>query len=361
MVGIYKITNTVSQKVYIGQSKNIFARWKQHADSIANKTGFISQELGDTNLNNFSFSIIEQCCEDELDQREAYWIKYYNAYYEGYNKTKGNVPIEQSSISNETEKKKITASIEDLWNDHLFREKIIFVCNSLPAFQIEKLHKWFGDGFCCVTKQKPWKESYRDDSLIGDNTLLQVPNSDEYNHIYYLQDEPILFPNKTNYSITIREHELSFMLAFVDCHEYCFFNNFSFVPRQNVYEIIDMLDLTSNKVYWYYGDKIKDNQAILNYVKAKGFTAIELHPDSKSAEQKRIIGNIAFIQATPPKYNFIIVNDVRLCGIFQDPFQKELIVNSNNLTAAEQMRWITHAEQSYFHENLLYLSSQQNR
>ena len=30
MIGIYKITNKINQKVYIGQSNNIEARWKDH-------------------------------------------------------------------------------------------------------------------------------------------------------------------------------------------------------------------------------------------------------------------------------------------------------------------------------------------
>lgn len=30
MVGIYKVTNTINDKVYIGQSKNISQRWRVH-------------------------------------------------------------------------------------------------------------------------------------------------------------------------------------------------------------------------------------------------------------------------------------------------------------------------------------------
>ena len=34
MIGIYKITNTKNEKVYIGQSTNIEERWKQHKYSL---------------------------------------------------------------------------------------------------------------------------------------------------------------------------------------------------------------------------------------------------------------------------------------------------------------------------------------
>ena len=43
---------------------------------------FAWNKYGDTN---FLFEIIEECAIDELNERECYWIKYYNAYKEGYN------------------------------------------------------------------------------------------------------------------------------------------------------------------------------------------------------------------------------------------------------------------------------------
>ena len=40
--------------------------------------------------NNFNFSIIEECSEEQLNKREKYWIKYYNSYGKnGYNLTSG--------------------------------------------------------------------------------------------------------------------------------------------------------------------------------------------------------------------------------------------------------------------------------
>lgn len=90
MVGIYKITNTVSQKVYIGQSVNMLSRWRQHMESIMQHTGFTENEPEEEiKLENFTFSIVEQCLPEQLDEREAYWIAYYNSAYLGYNKYRG--------------------------------------------------------------------------------------------------------------------------------------------------------------------------------------------------------------------------------------------------------------------------------
>ena len=40
-------------------------------------------------IENFTFSIIEECAEEELNNREIYWIEYYNSYITGYNMTRG--------------------------------------------------------------------------------------------------------------------------------------------------------------------------------------------------------------------------------------------------------------------------------
>ena len=39
--------------------------------------------------NNFKFMILERCSRDKLNDREVYWIAYYDSYYHGYNQTKG--------------------------------------------------------------------------------------------------------------------------------------------------------------------------------------------------------------------------------------------------------------------------------
>jgi len=36
IIGIYKITNTKNNKVYIGESNNIYKRWKEHIDDLNN-------------------------------------------------------------------------------------------------------------------------------------------------------------------------------------------------------------------------------------------------------------------------------------------------------------------------------------
>ncbi len=92
MIGIYKIINNITKEIYIGQSTNIKIRWAQHKRAFKNNEYphlKIYQAFKKYGLENFSFEVIEQCEKDELNEREQYWIKYYNSYINGYNMTPG--------------------------------------------------------------------------------------------------------------------------------------------------------------------------------------------------------------------------------------------------------------------------------
>lgn len=89
MIGIYKITNQINGKCYIGQSINILQRWKQHRTNAAVRTEALYLAFQKYGIENFSFEILEECSEEELDQKEQYYISYFNSYKNGYNMTQG--------------------------------------------------------------------------------------------------------------------------------------------------------------------------------------------------------------------------------------------------------------------------------
>lgn len=95
MQGIYKITNKINNKVYIGKSTNIEDRWKNGHISKLNKNKHDNDHLqfswNKYGQHNFEFSIIEECTEELLNKREIYWIDYYKSYNPeyGYNMTYG--------------------------------------------------------------------------------------------------------------------------------------------------------------------------------------------------------------------------------------------------------------------------------
>ncbi len=85
--GIYKITNLTNDHFYIGKSKNIQQRWYQH------KTAYkkilynpLYTDMQNYGIENFKIEVIEECKEEDLSNREHYYIYTLNPYY---NKTSG--------------------------------------------------------------------------------------------------------------------------------------------------------------------------------------------------------------------------------------------------------------------------------
>ena len=91
---IYKISNTVNNRVYIGQTVfSIEERWKQHI-SASFDTGFrgdnlLYRAMRKYGRDKFHIETIEKVEDNKLSERETYWIKYYDSYNNGYNMTLG--------------------------------------------------------------------------------------------------------------------------------------------------------------------------------------------------------------------------------------------------------------------------------
>lgn len=92
VIGIYSIKNKINKKEYIGQSKRLEERKKDHLLSLRNNTHINSHLQNAFNIygeENFEFNIICECNVEELDQLEKYFIKLHDAHKKGYNKTCG--------------------------------------------------------------------------------------------------------------------------------------------------------------------------------------------------------------------------------------------------------------------------------
>lgn len=86
--GIYKITNLKNNLSYIGQSIDIYERWRIHKNNTNNDA--LHTDIQQLGLGYFKFEIIEKCDNtDLLSEREQYWINYYDSYNNGYNLTGG--------------------------------------------------------------------------------------------------------------------------------------------------------------------------------------------------------------------------------------------------------------------------------
>lgn len=105
VAGIYKITNCINGKVYIGQSYNIRRRILQHrACSYYGKKGPIYSALVKYGIGNFRFEIIESVPTntsiERLNDLEKFYIQKYksNNPHNGYNATEGGEYVRASAI-----------------------------------------------------------------------------------------------------------------------------------------------------------------------------------------------------------------------------------------------------------------------
>ena len=98
MIGIYKFTNKLNGKIYIGQSVDIEHRRKEHLRY--KDGGYFHRSLMKYGNDNFDFEILEECDIMQLNERERYWISYYNSNNrdKGYNCTEGGEGAQKRAV-----------------------------------------------------------------------------------------------------------------------------------------------------------------------------------------------------------------------------------------------------------------------
>ena len=101
--GIYKIENLINHKVYIGQSINIFRRWKDHMRNLKNnKQTHLYLAMKKYGIENFSFEIIKETYD--RDYWEMFLIQIYHATDNkfGYNVCSGGYesPMKSEKVKN---------------------------------------------------------------------------------------------------------------------------------------------------------------------------------------------------------------------------------------------------------------------
>jgi group I intron endonuclease len=106
---IYKITNKVDQKVYIGQtSRDLELRWKEHKKKGSN-CKYLKAAIENHGVENFKFELICISFDENLNDLEMFYIKKYNSLVPlGYNLRNGG----NNGKLNEETKKKISESLK---------------------------------------------------------------------------------------------------------------------------------------------------------------------------------------------------------------------------------------------------------
>lgn len=86
--GIYKIINTVNNKVYIGSTTNLSRRQKDHFRNLSERkhpNTHLQSAVNKYGIEKFQFIIIEQCENKQLLTKEQHYIDIFNSYIHGYN------------------------------------------------------------------------------------------------------------------------------------------------------------------------------------------------------------------------------------------------------------------------------------
>ena len=90
---IYIISNTINNKVYIGQTiQTLKKRFNGHccySKSDRSEYMYIKRAIHKYGRENFTIKLLEECPIENLNEREIYWIKQYDSYNNGYNLTLG--------------------------------------------------------------------------------------------------------------------------------------------------------------------------------------------------------------------------------------------------------------------------------
>lgn len=113
--GIYLIANQENGKVYIGSSKDIERRFKEHKKALKSGTHHnkhLQRSYTISGPDKFSYSIIYRC-EENLIEKEREFIKLYNAMEDGYNtRDPRNVAIKACK---EETKKKLSEALKEYY------------------------------------------------------------------------------------------------------------------------------------------------------------------------------------------------------------------------------------------------------
>ena len=168
MAYIYKITNQINGKVYIGATiRNPETRWAEHQRDYI-RLDFEKRPLYNAinkyGVNNFTFETIEET--NEPQEREIYYIQKYDSFNNGYNATLGGEGtrfIDEGKVVNlylENQQKTISIIAKELEistdavSDILKRNHIDIRASahyhSKPIYQLDKQTEEIIQEFSCV-------------------------------------------------------------------------------------------------------------------------------------------------------------------------------------------------------------------
>lgn len=190
------IVNNINGNMYIGQSKNVFTRWNKHyKEAMLNRTNdnsILHKAIRKYGIKCFWFKILELCHEDELDEKEKFYISLYqtNTDYGHYNILDGGTGCAVKGSKNHNSKLTET-------NVYDIREGYAKIMNWRDVYERYK-NVISENTFKDVWHGKTWKHVHYD-VYTQENKIKQRNNYDRiqsHKWMQILSDEEILFIRK---------------------------------------------------------------------------------------------------------------------------------------------------------------------
>lgn len=198
---IYKATNLINNKIYIGQTINSLEyRKSQHVRDSENehrrKTVYFHNAIHKYGAENFEFAQIDSASsQEELDEKEQYWINYYKSSDRnyGYNLDSGG---KSGGCKNELTRERIGAATRDRWDNPVLADKMLNGLRKGTEAMKLKAEDNYVDFICQVCgehkKLKLWEAKNRKTCSIKCSRKLIKDKNDEHLHnLRKMQDKEI--------------------------------------------------------------------------------------------------------------------------------------------------------------------------
>lgn len=128
----------MNHKKYVGQAVDYHRRIKEHknrykSNDLKSQRSYLYRAMRKHGIENFCFSVVQECSVEELNTLEKLYIKKYKSFENGYNMTEGgqndrpNKKLQEKDVVflRELYNSKTELFQRDIWED-FFKEKVTF-------------------------------------------------------------------------------------------------------------------------------------------------------------------------------------------------------------------------------------------
>lgn len=171
---------------------NIEVRYQQHlydAEHRAENSTGVDIAIKKYGIENFTFEIIELCDAKDLDERERYWIKKYDSFNNGYNRTSGGSVLRGEEHGRAILTEKQVWEIRELYGKLVKREDVFKLFKNTGITERGFLKIWNCETWPDIhtdvytLENRAWhkKQTGHSEDQVGLSSLDRAINQDEIN------------------------------------------------------------------------------------------------------------------------------------------------------------------------------------